>query len=361
MNAALSGAIVAFCTMLREQHGFAVGRAQAHDVLLATDRLGIEDRGRLKIIMRALCCSRPDETALFNRLFDEYFASGPAGVAQPHRARRFRPGGDEPPRERQSRYELESVSAAERWEMMRARYSAQAAAASPPAVPGEGFDRADALVKRLIAKVALGRSRRLRPSAHGPRIDLRRTLRAGLQTGEVVELRRLARPLRNPRFLLLIDASRSMSEYAGFALQVAYAFSKRSRRAGAFVFSTQLREITRDLRAIPRGRPRALDDLGQAWGGGTRIGASLAAFVARYRSRINDDTVVIVASDGLDVGEIGELRHAMREISRRAASVAWINPHAGEPGFEPTAHGMRAVTPYVDEVTVWGRLEGSRL
>jgi uncharacterized protein len=356
VNAALTTAVTEFCTLLRERYGFAAGRAQAHDVIRATGALGLEDRARFKTAMRAICASRSEEIPVFDRAFDEYFSSGTPGVPQPAPARRFRRDGEEPPRERQSRYDLETESAADRWEIMRARYSPQASAAGPPVVPDDDFARADRLVKRLIADVRLGRSRRYRPHARGPRIDLRRTLRASLRTGEIVDLRRLARPPRNPRFMILIDASRSMSEHAAFALQVAYAFVHRTRRAHAFVFSTELRDVTRTLASIAHSAPHVPEGLGEAWGGGTRIGSSLATFVKRYRSRVTDDTYVIIVSDGLDVGDVGALRDAMREIARRAASVVWINPHAAQAGFEPTARGMQAVVPFIDELTVWGRI-----
>ncbi|HVC18757.1 MAG TPA: VWA domain-containing protein [Vicinamibacterales bacterium] len=58
-------------------------------------------------------------------------------------------------------------------------------------------------------------------------------------------------------------------------------------------------------------------------------------------------TVVIVISDGLDVGEPELLRGAMRELSRRSAAVVWLNPLLETPGYEPTARGMRAARPYV--------------
>jgi uncharacterized protein with von Willebrand factor type A (vWA) domain len=358
MDASLASAALDFCALLREEHEFTLGRAQAHDILRAAEVIGIVDRARFKVALRAVCCSRAQEIAIFDRVFDDYFSSGTAGVAQPNHARRYRPqSSGAPPQERQSSFELESDSPADRWEAMRARYSPSAAAAHPPQLPGENFDRALVLVNRLMARLRLGRSRRWRSQPRGPRIDVRATIRASLQTGgDIIELRRLAHPLRNPRFVVLVDASRSMNEYAGSALQVAYALCRRTRRAHIFVFSTALREVTRDLRAIPREGTHRLEGIGDAWGGGTRIGASLRAFVQTFRSKLDAHTYVIVVSDGLDVGEIADLEYAMREISRRAAAVAWVNPHAAEPGFEPTARGMQAVLPFITTLTTLGGL-----
>ncbi len=352
---------VDFCTRLREEHGFALGRAEMHDALRAMDLVGIADRTRLRAALRSICCSRPDEIATFDLTFEEYFTSGTAGVPQPKHARRRRPqGSGPPPSERQSTFALESESLGESWQALRARYSPAASAAPPPPVPGPGFEEAAEVVNRLVARVRLGRSRRWRPQTRGRRIDVRRTLRASLQTGgEIAALRYLDHPLRNPRFVLLVDGSRSMNEHAAAALQVAYALCRRSRRASVFCFSTALREITRELRAVPRDGAGRLSEIGEAWGGGTRIGASLSEFVRKFRARLDENTYVIVVSDGLDVGEIAELEYAMREIRRRAAAVAWVNPHAAEPGFEPTARGMLAVLPYVTTLTTWGGLAGA--
>jgi len=59
-----------------------------------------------------------------------------------------------------------------------------------------------------------------------------------------------------------------MRESAGIMLQFAYALSQRMRRLDAFVFSTGLREVTRQLRRLERGDTLRLTDLTEAWGGG---------------------------------------------------------------------------------------------
>ncbi len=352
----LASATLEFCSLLRDEHEFALGRAEVHDALRATEAIGVRERARLRAALRAVCCSSPDEIAVFDPLFDAFFSSGPSGVPQPKHARRSRPdGGAEPPPERQSSFRLDDESAAERWQNLRARYSPIEGAAPLPPISREGYDAADALVRRLIVRLRLGRARRLRPQLRGPKLDLRRTLRGAMQTGgEIVALRRRGYPLRNPRFVLLIDASRSMSEHAPVALQVAHALCRRTLRASAFVFSTALREITRDLRRNRVGEPLA--DAGEAWGGGTRLGASLNAFVRNFSSRLDDHTLVIVVSDGLDVGDLDQLDRAMRELARRSAAIAWVNPHAAEPGFTPASRGMQTALPYLTSLSSWSGL-----
>ena len=87
--------------------------------------------------------------------------------------------------------------------------------------------------------------------------------------------------------------------------------------------------------------PRTSTSRTEAWGGGTDIGDSLRVFLQQYGDRVlSRDTLVIVASDGLDAGATGVLRDAMRELHGRAAGVMWLNPLLDSAGYEPTAAGM---------------------
>jgi uncharacterized protein with von Willebrand factor type A (vWA) domain len=96
-----------------------------------------------------------------------------------------------------------------------------------PRVERAWRDAARSFVRRLH----LGLSRRWRPATQERRFDLRRTLRAGLQTGgEALSPRWLRRPRRAPRFVLLVDGSRSMSAHARTALQMAVAMASATMR-----------------------------------------------------------------------------------------------------------------------------------
>jgi len=138
-----------------------------------------------------------------------------------------------------------------------------------------------------------------------------------------------------------------MSAAAAALLQFTFALSRATTRLRAYVFSTSLLDITRSLaRAEPSG---ALEGLGEAWGGGTRLGVNLARFVRDNAPRVLDQqTLVIIASDGLDSGESVHLERAMRELRRRCARIVWLNPHARSPGFAPSSRGMSVATPFVD-------------
>ena len=365
----LTASIGAFVATLRRDHDFSIGHDETYDALRAIETLGVADAARVRSALRLICCASPEEIDVFERVFDAFFFA-PRGIANPSYAPRHtreRDGAEPPERrapkraDRHAMADGESGGAAvlertpleltedpvDAWQAMRAHYSPLATSAQPPAIAAEDFDAMLVAANRLIAGVRIGRSRRWKPHPRGTRFDLRRTLRASLGTGgDPTVLHRLGHPLRNPRFVLLVDGSRSMAEHTAPILQFAAALCRRTRRADAFSFSTELRDITRTLRRSGPGD--AIDGLGEAWGGGTRIGASLRAFIQRRGTRLlGDDTVVLVFSDGLDVGDAATLQRAMRELDRRSAAVIWLNPHVVRRGYEPTASGMRVALRYV--------------
>jgi len=374
---ALSANIIDFCSWLRSEFHFCVGHAEARDALRAVELVGIADPRRFRSALRLTVCTKPEELDIFESAFDAFFLHPERGARQSmyaprHTRGRARERSDDSAQQGGERLtgaqaatqtdaqgtgtagELQAVdespSDTAGWEALRARYSPQAGAAAPPRIDATAVRERLAEASRLVSSVRLGRLRRWKPHPVGPRFDMRRTLRASLRTGgDLVALRFLRNPLRNPRFVLLIDGSRSMSAHGALMLEFAYALAQRSRRTHVFLFSTQLREVTLQLRKAARHQEHRLSDVGEAWGGGTRIGTSLAEFVHVFGARcLSDETVTIIYSDGLDVGDVRQLERAMREIHRRSAGVIWVNPLEGTPGYTPTARGMQASLPYVD-------------
>ncbi len=85
------------------------------------------------------------------------------------------------------------------------------------------------------------------------------------------------------------------------------------------------------------------------WAGGTRIGPNLKALNDTFgRLGLIRGSVVVIVSDGWERGDISALLKEMQRLRRSAHTVVWVNPLAGEPGYEPLAKGMAAALPYVD-------------
>jgi len=216
-------------------------------------------------------------------------------------------------------------------------------------------DRAEMerLLQRMVRRLATRRSRRLVPTRSRGEVDLRRSFRRLLAThGEPLSLARRARAVDQPRLVLLCDTSGSMDPYARFLLAFVLSLRRAARRTEIFAFNTNLTRLTKIV--SPQKPGPTLDRLGEAvpdWSGGTRIGECLATFVADWMvATVDSRTVVVILSDGLDRGEPDEVERAMRAIGRRARKVIWLNPLMGDDRYRPTARGMSAALPFVDEL-----------
>ncbi len=237
---------------------------------------------------------------------------------------------------------IASTRAIPNWEALVAKYSAAAGRSEPPAISRERSVDLLHSVDALVRAVALGRSRRWRPQERGERFNLRGTLRASLHSGgDPVRLRRLGHPRRNPRFVIA-DRRKPLDDGARteHILQFAHALVRRTHRARIFVFSTELREITRELRRSE------LPDLGEAWGGGTRIGATLRQFLRRFGMIAKRGYGDIRVQRRLGFRFTECPRRCRRRLRRRSAALIWVNPDAGVPGYVPATRGMRAVLPH---------------
>jgi uncharacterized protein len=206
------------------------------------------------------------------------------------------------------------------------------------------------LVRAAPFSLPLRRTRRRR-AARGGDPDLRRTLRRALRTGgEPVERAWRRRTRRPRRLILLLDVSGSMSAYSRGLLLLAHGALRGDRRFEAFAFGTRLTPLSRALRvrdpddALRRTAAQVFD-----WDGGTRIGDSLKAFLDRYgHGGLARGAVVVVCSDGLDVGDPELLAAQMARLARLAHRVVWLNPLKASPAYAPLARGMAAALPYVD-------------
>ncbi len=373
--------ILGFCEVLRLEHDFKLGPAEVRDALRAFELLGVSSLFRARDALRLVLCAKLEDVEVFDKAFKNFFFPKPFGVPQENQPplepdRPQRPNNqkadeaknksDEKVKDNSSDNEQddedfegeskrqtpeEDDENAEQTDMvMRAKYSLASSETSALEIKRDGLEPMLRAASELVNRLKLGRSRKWRNLPKGSRFDFRRTMRSSLSTGgDALHPRWLGHPHRNPRIVVLLDGSRSMLESSHAVLQFAFALAQRSRRVDVFSFSTELKDVTRDLRGLVQERSKLeLNNLSKAWGGGTRIGESLRIFVREHAARVlTPDTVVIISSDGLDVGEVDVLENAMREIKRRSAGVIWLNPLASHPEFKPTARGMQAALPYI--------------
>jgi uncharacterized protein with von Willebrand factor type A (vWA) domain len=142
-----------------------------------------------------------------------------------------------------------------------------------------------------------------------------------------------------------------MEIYSRMLLHFSHALTWRHQRVEAFLFATALTRVTRQLRAARpasalAGIARSVPD----WSGGTRIGGALREFHQRWARRVlNGGAVVLLISDGWDLGDPDELRDQIARLQRRCHRLVWLNPLVGTIDYAPLTRGLQAALPFVDD------------
>jgi len=208
-----------------------------------------------------------------------------------------------------------------------------------------------ATVDRFVDALATLPGRRRRRSPSGARVDARGALRASLATGGVpVDLPRREPTPSELRCCLLVDVSGSVLDTIDRSALLALAerTTRRALDARVFLFDTDLVEATAAFERADGEPAAALRAADVEWGGGTRIGRAFDTLRRTAPYAVDRRTVVVVVSDGLDVGDSADLAAGITRIADRASAVVWLNPLAVSPAFEPTSRGMATVLPYLD-------------
>ncbi|MFT4561115.1 MAG: hypothetical protein ACI9BW_000855 [Gammaproteobacteria bacterium] len=207
------------------------------------------------------------------------------------------------------------------------------------------------VIRQLAKRLATRPSRRHKHAKTGRKIDIRRSVRRNLGSGmDMLELMRSRAKVRKTRIVLLADVSGSMDAFNPFLLQLMLGLQRQLRNSRTLVFSTEVSEITMQLR---RGTvAKTLNEVGAVvkhWSGGTNIGGALGRLNRGIlREGSAGSTVAIIISDGYDNGQTEQIEIEMRAIRRRVRTVVWINPMYGATSFEVRAAGMKAALPFVD-------------
>ncbi len=339
-----------FCRRLRAE-GLRLGPGDTLDATRALDSVDLLDREDVRLGLRTALVKRLEDVPLFDALFETFWGGGapvrrnpaviPPDAEEEHQGRSAAPSPRRPPESERSFEELAVPGPSAREALGRQDFASY----------GEDELRAVTALARAIARRLRARpGRRWKHARRGEQVSLRRTLREAMKTGgELSTLSYRERKLRRTRLVILADVSGSMDLYARLLLQFLYALQNAFARVETFVFATRLSRVTDELRVA--GYREALGGLSarvQDWSGGTRIGESLAAFLAGWPRLVDRRTVVVVLSDGWETGDPGVLGQALAALRRRAGRLVWLNPLLGSPGYEPLTRGMQAALPHLD-------------
>ncbi len=246
---------------------------------------------------------------------------------------------EDPRREGLPRAALRRFEAMLRRELERAQV--QRTGTLPPARPLGELDRALpsgpladlAAVHRVVAQLR----RRLATQGHQTRghrhhahVDVRRTMRASLQTGGVpVVLKYRPRRPRRPEVYVLCDVSTSVTSASVFFLSVLHALHDSFRKMRSFVFIERISEVTdifereRDFKAV---NERIASDAGVAdISGYTDYGRVWSELLEQIGDDLHPRATVIVLGDARTNGRPPRA-DAFATIAARAGRTFWLNP-----------------------------------
>ncbi len=370
----LTRAMLAFGGVLRVS-GLPVTTPELMDAVRALEVVDLMDRDEVYLALRTVLVSRMEEQPAFDRCFESFWKfqaedgqglDGLVSMTQPTLPENEH-GGNPP----EAGQEKQAQIALDDWD------EGEGSNDEPLEVPGlsnrevlmeqdfstfpaEHLDEVARLTVLIAKRLARRVSRRRKPTRRGGIVDLRRSMRANLMKGEIIELRRRARRRRKVRLVLLCDVSGSMDLYSRFLLQFLYALQNVFGRVETFTFATRLTRVS-DLLRGPSYK-RALRRLTEVrdWSGGTRIGEAIRDFNQEWGRLVDRRTIVLILSDGWDTGEPDVLAQEMLTLKRRAGRVLWLNPLLGNPSYEPLTRGMAAALPLVDHFAAAHNLSSLR-
>jgi uncharacterized protein with von Willebrand factor type A (vWA) domain len=246
---------------------------------------------------------------------------------------------DDPRREGVPRDALRRFEALMRKELERAQV--QRSGRLPPARPLGELDRALpsgplqdlAAVHRVVAQLRkrlATQGKQNRGHRHHAHVDVRRTMRASLQTGGVpVELRFRPRRPRRPEIYVLCDVSTSVTSASVFFLSVLHALHDSFRKMRSFVFIERISEVTdvfeheRDFRAVSE---RISSDAGVAdISGYTDYGRVWSELLELIGDDLHPRATMIVLGDARTNGR-DPRAELFGQVATRAGRTFWLNP-----------------------------------
>ncbi len=373
----------AFSRMLRRE-GLAVGPRETGDAALILTELGLGDREQMKTALRTVFAKTREEQLKFDQVFDGFFLSKEAMEAQAkaqmekerelaqHRqeAEQDLDQFAEPARlskEQREVYMTMPEDARERLRGFMEKYK-KTAERNPNLYgdfihsvfaralmeqqmlmenAGTGVEEQDPelgilyrdisefsdheipkaieIIQQVASRINGELAARSRRQGHSGKLDFRRTIRKGLETGgSFYNLRWRRRHSRRKRLVLLCDVSGSMMQFSEFALRFIQSLNQVSDSSRTFLFSETMVEADPfKLQNMDLFRSFVKDS--GVYGRGTDLGTALAELITRRPPILGTAATLIILSDTKTIDQPRALA-ALQEAKRQCGRVVVLNP-----------------------------------
>ncbi len=366
-----------FSRMLRLE-GLSVSPKETADAGQVLIALGMKDREQVKTALRTVYAKSREQQLIFDRVFDGFFISEEAMRAQAEEmarreqemqnARQELDGEKveldqqqletyaampEDAREKLRKFMDKYRDSAERnpelysnfihsvfaktilEQQMRMEDAAVGAEAMDPEIgllfrdisqfQDHEIPRAISIIQTVSRQINGELTAKRKRNGHSGKLDFRRTIRKGLQTGgSFYRLHYRKKRSRRKNLVLLCDVSGSMMQFSEFALRFIQSLNQVSESSRVFLFSETVFEADAfSLQNMDLFR-NYVRQLG-IYGKGTDLGAALDEICSRQPAVLSPATTLLILSDTKTIDQNRALK-ALSEAKRQAGRVLWLNP-----------------------------------
>ena len=185
--------------------------------------------------------------------------------------------------------------------------------------------KAISIIQSIAKQINGELSSKRKAKAHGGKLDFRRTIRKGLETGGSFN-RLCYRKKRQHRkkLVILCDVSGSMVQFSEFALRFIQSLNQVAESSRTFLFSETVVEADAfQLQNMDRFRTTVRES--GIYGRGTDLGTALETLCAFRPPILNGSTTLIILSDSKTV-DTHRAVLALQEAKRLSGRVLWLNP-----------------------------------
>ena len=369
-----------FSRMLRRE-GLTVGPRETADACQILVALGLQDREQVKTALRTVYAKSREEQLAFDRVFDGFFISEEAmraqakkqmeqeqEMAQARREAREDLAGTSFSEQQKELYAAMSQEQRQKLRDIRQKFDrdvgrnnpglygnfihsvfARAMMEQQMMMENAGTDVAGAdpelgLLYRDISQfrdveipkaihIIQDISRRIngeltakrKNRSHSGKLDFRRTIRKGLETGgSLYRLKYRRKRQRKKHLVLLCDVSGSMMQFSEFALRFIQSLNQASDSSRVFLFSESIAEADAfSLQNMDRFRSFVREQ--NIYGKGTDLGTALQHLNTMRPAPLGAATTLLILSDTKTIDQPRAIA-ALREAKRQAGKVIWLNP-----------------------------------
>ncbi len=369
-----------FSRMLRRE-GLTVGPQETADACRILVALGLEDRDAVKTALRTVYAKSREEQLTFDRVFDGFFLSEEAMRAQAkkqmEKEREMAQARQEAEKDlagtafsEQQKELYAAMSASQRQKLrdIKQKFDKDVGRNNPGLYgnfihsvfaramleqqmlmenAGADVESADPELGLLYRDISRFRdteipkaihiiqdiSRRIngeltakrKNRAHSGKLDFRRTIRKGLETGgSLYRLKYKRKRRRKKHLVLLCDVSGSMMQFSEFALRFIQSLNQASDSSRVFLFSETTAEADAfSLQNMDLFRSFVREQ--NIYGKGTDLGTALERLSTMKPAPLGAAATLLILSDTKTIDQPWAIR-ALQEAKRQAGKVIWLNP-----------------------------------